>query len=135
MPNSFLQNAQIMQPILNAVYSPAPASGDIGFGDQMVALAQAQPGISSPAQAIANLASGGPIGSAAQTVDNGQVFLVNQTTAGQTISLPSPSNPSVVRTVHVVNNGSTPFTISGVSVSPGVAKQHLWHGSAWVPMA
>lgn len=41
--------------------------------------------------AVANLASGGAIGTAAATVDIYTTFNVTQTTAGQTLSLPSPT--------------------------------------------
>ena len=132
---SIQSNAQILQPGLNSLYSAAPASGDASLGDHLVSMAKAQPGLGNPAVAIPNLASGGAIGAAPATVDNASAFLVNQTTAGQALSLPSPSDPSVVRTAHVVNVGSQAFTVGGVSHAPGAAVQHLWHGTAWVPVA
>jgi hypothetical protein len=135
MPNSFFQDAQIMAPALDAIYSAAPASGDIGLGSHLLQLATAQPGLGSPAQPVANLTSGGPIGTAPATVDSAAAFLVNQTTAGQTLSLPTPSNPAIVRTAHMVNVGSTAFTVGGVSVAPGVSHAQLWHGTAWVPVS
>lgn len=41
---------------------------------------------------ISNLATGGNIGTAAATVDVKTTFNINQTTANQTITLPSPTN-------------------------------------------
>ncbi len=41
---------------------------------------------------IANLATGGAIGTAATTVDVKTTFNINQTTANQTLALPTPTN-------------------------------------------
>jgi hypothetical protein len=65
------------------------------------------------ATAISNLASGGNIGSAATTVDVATTFNVNQTTASQTLTLPSPTTTTSGRIVYVNNVGSASFTMYG----------------------
>jgi len=134
MPKSINDQVLELMPQLNQMVSSEGSNQHYGFGDVLSSTVKAQPGLGQPAVPISNLASGGPIGLAPATVDNAAAFLVNQSTAGQAISLPTPSDPSVVRTAHVVNVGSQAFTASGVTVAPGQAHQQLWHGSAWVPL-
>ena len=80
---------------------------------------------------IGNLASGGAIGTAAATVDMGTMFNVGQTTANQTIILPSPTNVKAGRIVYLCNNGSTAFTAYGAAVSGGTCQMAVWTGSVW----
>lgn len=135
MPNSILQNAQVLQPMLNGMLRSQGSDNQIGLGDLVSSQIAAQPGLGQPAMSISNRATGGAIGVANATIDNAHTFLVNQTTAAQTLSLPAPSDPAVVRTAHVINAGSASFvTPSGHTVAPGEAHAQLWHGSAWVPI-
>jgi hypothetical protein len=77
-----------------------------------------------------DLPTGGVILTAG-TVSQYRVVLVEQTTAGQTISLPTPSDPTIVIGIDVVNTGTASFTISTSSVGIGTAARLIWNGSAW----
>lgn len=81
--------------------------------------------------AIGNLASGGAIGSAAATVDMGTAFTVAQSTAGQTLTLPSPTNVKAGRIAYLINTGSASFTAYGSTVAAGASVVVVWNGSAW----
>jgi hypothetical protein len=84
------------------------------------------------AVAIANLSSGGVIGTAGTTVDVATTFNVNQTTASQTLSLPNPTVTTAGRVVYVNNVGTASFTMHGVSIASGVYSSFVWNGSAWI---
>ena len=81
--------------------------------------------------AIGNLASGGAIGTAAATVDLGSAFAVAQTTASQTLTLPSPTNTKAGRVAYLTNTGSAAFTAYGSTVGAGSSVAMVWNGSAW----
>ena len=81
--------------------------------------------------AIGNLASGGAIGTAATTVDMGTAFAVAQTTSGQTLTLPSPTNVKAGRLAYLINTGSVSFTAYGSTVAAGASVVVVWNGSAW----
>lgn len=80
---------------------------------------------------IANLTTGGAIGIAAATVDIASSFLVNQTTAGQLLSLPSPTDAIAGDLVRIGNSGTASFTILGQTISVGEYAEFMWSGSAW----
>jgi hypothetical protein len=78
---------------------------------------------------IANLATGGAIGTAAATVDIYTSFAVLQTTANQTITIPTPTtNPTTVfgRIIYVSNIGTTAFTLGGTTLNPGTTATLIW---------
>lgn len=81
---------------------------------------------------ISNLPSGGNIGTAASTVDIYTIFNVNQTSSGQTVTLPNPTNTTAGRMVYVTNVGTTPFTIMGTQLSINSARSAIWNGTTWV---
>lgn len=81
---------------------------------------------------VANLATGGVIGTAITTVDICSVFLINQTTANQTLTLPPPTNTLAGNLVTIGNIGSVNFTISGINVSPNSLIKLIWSGTAWL---
>lgn len=83
------------------------------------------------AVSITNKASGGSIGSAASTVDVGSIFLVNQTTASQTLTIPSPTITTEYKMIVVANVGSQAFTMLGASVATTGCLIAVWNGSAW----
>lgn len=83
------------------------------------------------AVSITNKASGGAIGTAAATVDVGSIFLVNQTTASQTLTIPSPTITTEYKLIVVANVGSQAFTMLGASVAAAGCLIALWNGSAW----
>lgn len=80
---------------------------------------------------LTNFATGGSIGTAPQVVDDIEYVLINQTAASQTLTLPSPSVPSLIRKIYISNTGSTSFTLLDVSVAAGATLSALWTGSAW----
>lgn len=80
---------------------------------------------------ISNKASGGAIGTAAATVDVASLFNVNQTTAGQTLTVPNLTNTTNGKTIHINNVGSTAFTLLSKTIEPGTGIILRWTGSAW----
>lgn len=80
---------------------------------------------------IANLPTGGSIGTAATTVDRFSVFIINQTTAGQTITIPSPTDTSLSDVQEIVNVGTAMFILNGKQVNPGTTVQNVWTGTAY----
>ena len=80
---------------------------------------------------LADFPTGGSIGTAATTVDVKTSFLLNQTTAGQTLTLPSPTTTTAGRTIYVSNVGTTSFTISTAVLNPGITAAYFWNGAAW----
>lgn len=84
--------------------------------------------------AIANDVNGGNIGaSAAATVDVDTALILTQTTAGQTMTLFSPTNTAAGRIVYVTNSPSstTTFSLYGVTLAIGATQGYIWNGSAW----
>ena len=80
---------------------------------------------------ISNKASGGAIGTAAATVDVASLFNVNQTTSGQTLTVPNLTNTTNGKTIHINNVGSTAFTLLSKTIEPGTGILLRWTGSAW----
>ncbi len=81
--------------------------------------------------AVADLSSGGNIGDADDTVDVYTSFNLTQNTAGQTITLPTPTSNVSGRLVYLSNTGSTPFSFLGSTVLAGTTTQAMWNGTAW----
>jgi hypothetical protein len=81
--------------------------------------------------AIGNLATGGNIGTAATTVDVATAFTVSQTTASQTVTIPSPTVTTAGRLIYLSNIGSTSFTLLGSVMNSGSTATLLWNGTAW----
>lgn len=81
---------------------------------------------------IANIPTGGVIGTAAATVDINSVALINQTTAGQTFILPTPTNATLGQTFIVVANSTASIICYGNTIPAGGGGSFLWNGSAWV---
>lgn len=67
---------------------------------------------------VTNLASGGAIGTAIDTVDQYQGAYVTQTTASQTITLPSPTGDTP-KVFFLCNTGSVSFTFDQKVIFPG----------------
>ena len=94
-------------------------------------LGLANTGSSSAPLTIANLASGGVIGTAVNTVDINNVFLINQTTAGQTITFPNPTNTTLSQVITIKANSTASLIAYGNTISAGGSNSFLWNGSAW----
>lgn len=88
--------------------------------------------------ALGNFATGGVIGTAAATVDNYAQFIINQTTAAQTLSLPTPTAASTETSVVVSNGGTVPFTMHGKILPVNGSAIFVWNtnSASWLdPMA
>lgn len=83
-------------------------------------------GLQNSTVSFGDFATGGAIGTAVATVDNANTFFVAQTTAGQTLSLPNPTNINLVRVVYVVNTGNQSFTIFGAALAAGKTAAAVW---------
>lgn len=96
--------------------------GEVGVGGGVAA---------TNALAVANLASGGSVGTAATTVDLYGVIMINQTTASQTITLPDPTDTTAGKVLFVLNVGSQTFTMLGLSVTADHGIIVVWDGDEW----
>ena len=112
----------------------AIASGQLTVGTQIT-----NNGASlNTSSAISNMATGGNLPSggtgatgATTTVDKYTSFTINQTTAGQTLNLPTPTDSTAGRVVYVANIGTVAFTMNTVTVANGKAQTYIWNGSFW----
>jgi len=84
---------------------------------------------------IANLASGGVIGTAAATVDINNKFLINQSTDEQTITFPNPTNPTLGQSITVKANSVVGFSCYGEFIARGNSANFFWSGSSWCSQA
>lgn len=89
------------------------------------------PGLVGTTVTVTDKASGGSIGTAATTVDVASAINVNQTTASQTLTIPSPTNTTNSTTITFNNIGSTSFTVLSTVIAPGAGIMIDWTGSAW----
>lgn len=80
---------------------------------------------------ISDIPAGGNIGTAASTVDINTTFNINQTTAGQSITLPAPTNTAAGRTAFINNVGSVSFTFYGATLLPNQMLVSQWDGDSW----
>jgi hypothetical protein len=81
--------------------------------------------------AIANLAAGGSLGTAPATVDIAAMLTVNQTTAGQAMTLANPTQTAGAHQVVILNVGTASFTLLGTVVLPAQSILVFWSGTAW----
>lgn len=90
------------------------------------------PGICFSQIVINNLPSGGSIGTAANTVNKGSIFHINQTTSGQTLTVPNPTTTNFSKFIYVLDIGSASFTLSpGGNLTPGTGVILVWTGTNW----
>lgn len=75
--------------------------------------------------------SSGAIGTAAATVDLYSIFLINQTTGSQTLTLPEPTDTTAGKIAIVLNVGSQAFTMLSTSITAGAGTIAVWNGTAW----
>jgi len=81
---------------------------------------------------IADKPTGGSIGTAATTVDVVSLFNINQTTAGQTLTVPNLTNAASGKFIFIRNVGSVSFTLSpGGLLLTGKGAELSWTGAAW----
>jgi hypothetical protein len=62
-----------------------------------------------------------------------RAFVLDQTTAGQSMTIPAPADATVIFGVDVFNRGSVPFTMYGTTVLVASVARFGWNGAAWVP--
>jgi parallel beta-helix repeat protein len=84
------------------------------------------------AVSISNLPTGGAIGTAAATVDGATTFNVNQTTTGQALTLPAPTNTTAGRVVYINNVGTASFTMYGTVIGTNGSNAFIWNGTQWI---
>ena len=86
--------------------------------------------------AISDLATGGSITTAAN-INIYTAFNVNQTTAGQTLTLPTPTQNAVNKSVFVINSGSASFTVYGTTLTTDTGTQLYFRASTqtWIPVS
>jgi len=83
---------------------------------------------------IADLPTGGAVVLPGATViDQYRSVSIAQTTAGQSATLPDPSDTSIKYSLPVFNTGAVDLTMYGVTISAGAMALFGWNGSAWVP--
>jgi hypothetical protein len=80
--------------------------------------------------AVSNVAAGGNV-TTAGNIDAYTVFNVNQTTANQTLTLPSPTNTTAGKIVYVNNVGTVEFIMNNDRVRTSSGRQFIWNGTAW----
>ena len=87
--------------------------------------------------AMANLATGGwDAGGAAATVDIYTSISANQTTTGQTLTVPNPTASTTYgRMLYLSNIGTASFTLLGAVINPGATASLVWAnkngGAGW----
>lgn len=83
---------------------------------------------------IGDLSAGGDIGAADETVDLNGAVVLTQTTAGQIVTLPAPTNAGGARTVTLSVSAASSESVSfyGQAVAPGSYSQAVWTGTAWL---
>ncbi|MFO0781923.1 MAG: hypothetical protein U0524_03485, partial [Candidatus Saccharimonadales bacterium] len=83
---------------------------------------------------IADLPTGGVIGTAAATVDIATTLNMNQTTAGQSMSIPNPTSSTAGRILYISNTGTADFIVNGVGLIPDTSASFIWNGTTWVAL-
>jgi hypothetical protein len=86
---------------------------------------------------LSNFAANGSIGTAATTVDVVTSYLFNQTTAGITLTLPTPTFSGLSKVVRLINvpiAGAVPFTVGPATLGVGETRWALWNTVAWTLM-
>jgi hypothetical protein len=87
--------------------------------------------------AQANFAANGAIGTAAATVDIASSFVVTQTTAGISVTLPSPTDTTAGLELNYINSGASTqsITVGGLVLTPGTMASFRWDGTAWASLS
>lgn len=84
-------------------------------------------------EAIVDMATGGEVVLAtAVRAEQLRAVVVTQTTADQIITLPAPTDATVVFSVDVMNAGTVAFAMYGVTIGAAQKARFGWNGVAWV---
>ena len=78
-----------------------------------------------------DMPTGGAVALGALRAEQHRALTVNQTTAGQAITLPAPVDATVIFGLDVHNIGSASFTLYGVTVTAGASARYSWNGTAY----
>lgn len=84
--------------------------------------------------AFPNFAANGAIGTAANTVDMASSFVITQTTASISLTIPSPTDAQAGDRLQVANatESTTSITVAGIVIPVGGLQEFMWTGTAWV---
>lgn len=84
--------------------------------------------------ALPNFAANGALGTAITTVDIASTFVITQTTAGISLTLPTPTDATAGDRLVVINStaSTTGITVAGVPLSIGEQAMFTWSGTAWI---
>lgn len=80
---------------------------------------------------LTDFSANGAIGTAAATVDIYTSINIPQTTAGVTLTIPSPSNTTAGRILKISNTGTTAFTAGPALIEIAQTVGYVWNGTAW----
>lgn len=80
---------------------------------------------------LADFPAGGSIGSAATTVDVASFFEIAQTTAGQTVTLPTPTVTTDSTFAYIKNTGTTDLVVVGTTVTAGSTILFTFSNGSW----
>ncbi len=81
---------------------------------------------------LSDYPTGGILGPASTTVDVASLFNINQTTPGQTVTMPTPSNTAQGKNITVTNIGNVPVNLNpGGWISPGTGVILRWVLVGW----
>jgi hypothetical protein len=110
------------------------ANGNVGIGTTTpgATLHNAGSTIIGGTLAVGDISSGGTIGTAAATVDNYTLFKCTQTTDGQTLKLPSPTDVTPGHIITMINEGTASFTLLGTTIATGNSVSLIWDGTQWM---
>jgi hypothetical protein len=85
---------------------------------------------------VSDKPAGGSIGAPSATVDAYEVAQVDQNTAGQTLTLPNPTDTTASRRFYVEAVGAANFIMGNIVVqSGGGIVEYLWDGTQWNSVA
>lgn len=80
---------------------------------------------------LADFPAGGSIGTAATTVDVASFFEINQTTSGQTVTLPTPTVVTDSSFAYIKNTGTATLTVVGTAVTSGSTILFTYSNGSW----
>ena len=117
-----------------AAYGEVPSTGNLGVGVSPAAKLDVNGAEILRPVTIADLPTGGSIGTAAATVDIASIITLNQATSNQSITIPNPTNTTAGRLLIVVLNGAATGTkINSFPIATDRNILFVWDGNSWDP--
>jgi hypothetical protein len=110
------------------------ANGNVGIGTATpgATLHNAGSTIIGGTLSVADLTTGGTIGTAPTTVDIYTIFKCAQATANETLTIPNPTDVTPGHSVTVINEGTTSFSLLGSVIAIGSSISLIWDGTQWI---